>query len=139
MKKIKSIIIAIIATIAFSSCSDDDPARMAWDITATPTENFKATADPDFHPSVIIDASAKGGEVTLTCTNLNEIHFYQSVSKDAYTSEKCAFSATKTSSNTLKLTFNEMPTAETISEQIILWAKDRDTTISSTIQINRVP
>ena len=39
MDKIKFLIVAIIAAISFSSCSEDEPAKMLWEVSATPTEN----------------------------------------------------------------------------------------------------
>ena len=41
MDKIKFLIVAIIAAISFSSCSEDEPAKMLWEVSATPGRERK--------------------------------------------------------------------------------------------------
>jgi len=59
MDKIKFLIVAIIAAISFSSCSEDEPAKMLWEVSATPTESVKAVFDPGFYHQIQITADGE--------------------------------------------------------------------------------
>lgn len=46
--RVKILMVAIIATLSLASCSEDEPAKMLWEVSATPAENVKAAFDPSF-------------------------------------------------------------------------------------------
>jgi len=62
------------AIIVFASCSEDEPAKMLWEVTATPAESVKAAFDPSFYHQIQITADGEGGEVTLKCTNYKSLN-----------------------------------------------------------------
>ena len=74
MIKLKFIMLALIASIAFASCSEDEPAKMLWEVTATPAESVKAAFDPSFYHQIQITSDGEGGEVTLKCTNYKSLN-----------------------------------------------------------------
>lgn len=47
--RVKILMVAIIATLSLASCSEDEPAKMLWEVSATPAENVKAAFDPSFY------------------------------------------------------------------------------------------
>ena len=62
------------AIIVFASCSEDEPAKMLWEVTATPAESVKAAFDPSFYHQIQITSDGEGGEVTLKCTNYKSLN-----------------------------------------------------------------
>ena len=50
------------AIIVFASCSEDEPAKMLWEVTATPAESVKAAFDPSFYHQIQITSDGDGGE-----------------------------------------------------------------------------
>ena len=69
--------LALIASLVFASCSEDEPAKMLWEVTATPSENVKAAFDPSFYHQIQITSDGEGGEVTLKCTNCKSLNLIE--------------------------------------------------------------
>lgn len=109
MDKIKFLIVAIIAAISFSSCSEDEPAKMLWEVSATPAENVKAVFDPSFYHQIQITADGEGGEVTLKCTNYKTL-VINGVKNDKgeYVDSDCNFTAKVTELGIIKITLGKM-------------------------------
>lgn len=110
MNKIKFLIVALIATLAFSSCSEDEPAKMMWQVSATPTENVKAAFDPSFYDQIQITSDGQGGEVTLQCTNYRSLNLSGAKNGNGeYVDADCHFSAKVTEPGVVKIILDKMP------------------------------
>lgn len=110
MKTIKFLIVALIATLTFDSCSDDDPATMLWEVTATPAENVKAAFDPSFYEQIQITSDGEGGEVTLKCTNYKSLNLIGTKNDNGeYVDADCHFTANVTESGVVRIVLDEMP------------------------------
>lgn len=110
MNKIKLLIVALIATLTFASCSEEEPAKMLWEVSATPAENVKAVFDPSFYHQIQITADGNGGEATLVCTNYKTLVLKgQTNSNGEYVDSDCYFTAKSIGNGTIKITFDKMP------------------------------
>ena len=123
--------------MVLSSCGEDEPARMEWDVAAVPADNFETISSPDYHPSVLINAHAGAGVVTVTCTNFSDVYFDYAGSATTQISEACGFTLTKTACNVLTLTFDEFDGDEDASDQISVWALDGNKPVYSSIGVRR--
>ena len=133
MDKIKFLIVAIIAAISFSSCSEDEPAKMLWEVSATPTESVKAVFDPGFYHQIQITADGEGGEVTLKCTNYKSLNLVGAKNgKGEYVEVS--------ESGVVKITLDKMPEGfkETKSFLQIDGTEGKDSN-STTVDITRKP
>lgn len=110
MNKIKFLFVALIAAVSLASCSDEGPARMLWEVSATPSENVKAAFDPMFYHQIQITADGEGGEVTLKCTNYKTL-VINGVKNDKgeYIDAECNFTAKVTEPGIVKITLGKMP------------------------------
>lgn len=110
MNKIKFLFVALIATLALASCSDDAPAKMLWEVAATPTENVKAAFDPGFYHQIQIISDGEGGEVTLKCTNYKSLTLTgANHGNDEYVDAVCNFTAKITGPGIVKIILDKMP------------------------------
>lgn len=110
MNKIKFLIVALIATLAFGSCSEDGPAKMMWEVTYTPTENVNATFDPSFYHQIQITSDGEGGEVTLKCTNYKSLTLIGVTSDNGdYVDIDCNFTAKVIEPEIVKIILDKMP------------------------------
>jgi len=48
MNQIKFLIVALIAILAFASCSEDEPARMLWEVSGKPAGNVETSIHYDY-------------------------------------------------------------------------------------------
>jgi hypothetical protein len=140
MSKIKTLIVAFLAALAFTSCSEDEPAQMLWEVTATPTENVKAAFDPSFCYQIQITSDGDGGEVTLKCTNYKSLNLIDAPNGKEYVDADCHFAAKVTEPGVVKITLDKMPDGfkETKSILLIDGTEGKDTN-TTTIDITRKP
>lgn len=141
MDKIKFLIVAIIAAISFSSCSEDEPAKMLWEVSATPAESVKAVFDPGFYHQIQITADGEGGEVTLKCTNYKSLNLVGAKNgKGEYVDADCHFTAKVSESGVVKIILDKMPEGfkETKSFLQIDGTVGKDSN-STTVDITRKP
>lgn len=109
MKIIKFLSAVIIATLAFTSCSEDEPTKMLWEVTATPSENVKAAFDPSFYHQIQITSDGEGGEVTLKCTNYKSLTMVGIKNdKGEYVDTDCQFTAKVTEPGVVKIILDKM-------------------------------
>lgn len=110
MNKIKLIVVALIATLVFTSCSEDGPQKMLWEVSSTPIENVKVTFDPRFYHQIQITSDGEGGEVTLKCTNYKSLNLIGNKNgNDEYVDADCNFSAKVTEPGIVKIILDKMP------------------------------
>lgn len=141
MNKIKFLIVAFLATLAFASCSEDEPAKMLWEVTATPSENVKAAFDPSFYHQIQITSDGEGGEVTLKCTNYKSLNLIGGKNGNGeYVDTDCHFSAKVTEPGVVKIILDKMPEGfkETKSFLQIDGTEGKDSN-STTVDITRKP
>lgn len=141
MNQIKFLIVALIATFVFSSCSEEEPARMMWEVSATPTENVKVAFDPSFYHQIQITSDGEGGEVTLKCTNYRSLNLIGAKNDNGeYVDTDCHFSAKVTEPGVVKIILDKMPDGfkETKSALQIDGTEGKDSN-TTTIDITRKP
>lgn len=141
MDKIKFLIVAIVTAISFASCSEDEPAKMLWEVTATPSENVKAAFDPSFYHQIQITSDGEGGEVTLKCTNYKSLNLIGAKNGNGeYVDTDCHFSAKVTEPGVVKIILDKMPDGfkETKSFLQIDGIEGKDSN-STTVDITRKP
>lgn len=110
MNTIKFLFVALIATLAFVSCSEDQPAIMLWEVTASPIENVKASFDPSFYHQIQISSDGEGGEVTLKCTNYKSLTLIGVKNdKGEYEDKDCNFTARVTEPGIVHIILFKMP------------------------------
>lgn len=133
--------LALIASIAFASCSEDEPAKMLWEVTATPAESVKAAFDPSFYHQIQIISDGEGGEVTLKCTNYKSLNLIGGKNGNGeYVDTDCHFSAKVTEPGVVKIILDKMPEGfkETKSFLQIDGTEGKDSN-STTVDITRKP
>ena len=141
MIKLKFIMLALIASIAFASCSEDEPAKMLWEVTATPAESVKAAFDPSFYHQIQITSDGEGGEVTLKCTNYKSLNLIGAKNGNGeYVDTDCHFSAKVTEPGVVKIILDKMPEGfkETKTFLQIDGTEGKDSN-STTVDITRKP
>lgn len=141
MDKIKFLIVAIATAISFSSCSEDEPAKMLWEVTATPAESVKAAFDPSFYHQIQITSDGEGGEVTLKCTNYKSLNLIGAKNGNReYVDTDCHFSAKVTEPGVVKIILDKMPDGfkETKSFLQIDGTEGKDSN-TTTVDITRKP
>ena len=110
MNRIKILFVALIATLALASCSEDAPPVMLWEVTSTPSENVKAAFDPSFYSQLQIVSDGEGGEVTLKCTNYKTLQLYVKQNDEGeYVIDDCRLRATVTEPGVIKIILDKMP------------------------------
>lgn len=137
--KVLQIILATIAILSFSSCKEDDPVYMLWDVTGKAPDTMEILNAPGYHPQIVINTDYAEGEVTIKCTNFKEVFFDTAATgKEEYVNEECHFSAKKVDANTVKISIKDMPPAkEPVSDLFIIWAKDGKNKVTTPIAVNR--
>lgn len=142
MSRIKFLIVVIIATLAFASCSEDEPAKMLWEVSATPIENVKAAFDPSFYHQIQITSDCEGGEVTLKCTNYKSLNLIGANKNEnwKYVDADCQFTAKIIESGVVKIILDKIPDGfkETKSFLQIDGTEGKDSN-TTTIDITRKP
>lgn len=139
--KIKILMMVLVTTIAFASCSEDEPAKMLWEVTATPAESVKAAFDPSFYHQIQITSDGEGGEVTLKCTNYKSLNLIGGKTGNGeYVDTDCHFSAKVTEPGVVKIILDKMPEGfkETKSFLQIDGTEGKDSN-STTVDITRKP
>lgn len=76
MNQIKFLIVALIAILAFASCSEDEPARMLWEVSGKPAGNVETSIHYDYNSPVWITVGGYAAEVILKCSNYSELSIY---------------------------------------------------------------
>lgn len=139
MKAIKFSLMAVLATISLVSCSEDEPARMLWEVSGTPESAGKVTYDPNAYQQIRVDATSAAYEATLTCTNYKEVYFNETAGATGdYINEKGHFTVSKAAPNTIKVSFDATDNlTEEINEVIYIRAKDDKNEVSNALVITR--
>lgn len=110
MNRIKILFVALIATLALASCSEDEPPMMLWEVSATPSENVNAAFDPSFYTQIQITSDGEGGEVTLRCTNYKNLQLFEKQNDEGeYVVEDFRLRATVTEPGVIKIILDKMP------------------------------
>lgn len=110
MKKIKLLFAVAIAVMCLASCSENEPARMNWEVSASPKENVKAVFDPTFYKQIQITANGEVGEVILKCTNYLNLNIEGAKNGNGeYVDTQNHYSAKIMESGTIKITIDRMP------------------------------
>ncbi|MDO4335647.1 MAG: hypothetical protein Q4C37_07460 [Bacteroidales bacterium] len=110
MNRIKILFVALIATLALASCSEDEPPAMLWEVYATPSENVNAAFDPSFYTQIQITSDGEGGEVTLRCTNYKNLQLSAKQNDNGeYVVEDFRLRATVTEPDVIKIILDKMP------------------------------
>lgn len=109
MKGIKLLMAGMIAILSLVSCSEDEPARMLWEVSGKPAGNVKTAIHYDYYPPVWITVGGYSGEATLKCTNYSNISIYgQKNAEGEYVDSDCRFTAKVTEPNIIKIDFDYM-------------------------------
>ncbi len=137
MNRFKIIMTATACLCSASACSNDEPARITWEAEASPAQNFEIMISPSFHPSVVIEAGADAGRLTLRCTNYSHVFIDSEPAVSSYRSEACAFTITKTGDNTFELVFDSVVPDNELYDFIYTVASDGKDAVYSTIAICR--
>lgn len=107
MDKIKFFIVAIVTAISFSSCSEDEPAKMLWEVSGKPAGNVETSVHYDYYSPVWITVGGYAGEVTLKCTNYSRLSIHGQKNEDGnYVDAECRFSAKVIDPATVRITFD---------------------------------
>lgn len=109
MNQIKFLIVALIAILAFASCSEDEPARMLWEVSGKPAGNVETSIHYDYNSPVWITVGGYAAEVILKCSNYSELSIYGQKNEDGeYIDSECRFSAKVIASGTVRISFDYM-------------------------------
>ena len=109
MNQIKFLIVALIAILAFASCSEDEPARMLWEVSGKPAGNVETSIHYDYNSPVWITVGGYAAEVILKCTNYSELSIYGQKNEDGkYVDSDCRFSAKVIDPTTVRISFDYM-------------------------------
>lgn len=132
-------IVALIATLVFASCSEEEPARMMWEVSATPTENVKAAFDPSFYEQIQITSDGEGGEVTLKCTNYKSLNLIGVMNSNGeYVDADSRFTAKVTEPGVVKINIAKIPSGFKETKSVLQIdgseGKDSNTTNVSVIR-----
>lgn len=112
---LKVFIVALITTLTFSSCSEETPARMLWEVTAEPSEHVMAEFNQDFSMQIQIYANGEKGEVTLKCSNYKTVVVHGPLnSQGEFVDNKCHLIAKVIEPGIIKIMLDKMP--ETFEE-----------------------
>ena len=110
MNNVKNFIIAVIAMLSLASCSEEAPARMMWEVSATPSENVKAAFDPMYYYQIQIIADGEAGEVILKCTNYRTLVLTGVKNeKGEYVDVDCHYTAISTEPGVVRISLEKMP------------------------------
>ena len=109
MKNVKLLIMVvtiIIVSSTISSCEDDTPAPMKWEFSDYNHEAVSAFYSPEFYNQVTIFATSDyTGDITLKCTNYNQLTLRADNANEYFTSEVAGFTVRKVDENTFIITF----------------------------------
>ena len=109
MNQIKFLIVALIAILAFASCSEDEPARMLWEVSGKPAGNVETSIHYDYNSPVWITVGGYAAEVILKCSNYSELSIYGQKNEDGeYIDSECRFSAKVIASGPVRISFDYM-------------------------------
>lgn len=109
MNQIKFLIVALIAILAFASCSEDEPARMLWEVSGKPAGNVETSIHYDYNSPVWITVGGYAAEVILKCSNYSELSIYGQKNEDGeYIDSECRFSAKVIDPTTVRISFDYM-------------------------------
>lgn len=113
MKKIKSLIIVIMAIFTFVSCREDEPAEksegMLWEISTSSEENIKTVFNLDLNIPIQIVIDGEGGEATLKCSNYKNIVINGDINGNGeYENDVCQYSAKVTEPGVITISFNKI-------------------------------
>lgn len=100
--------LALIACIAPTSCSEDEPAKMLWEVSGKPNGNVETSVRYDYYSPVWVTVGGFSGEATLKCSNYSNLSIYGQNEDGEYKDSDCRFSATVTSPGVVKIIFDYM-------------------------------
>lgn len=141
MKKLLFIATVLFTVFSFSSCKEDDPVPMIWEFSNYDREAVSTVYSPDYVYQVAIAAPPEySGDITLKCTNYPQITFNANNADGTFKSTDAGFTVIKVDSNTLKITFEPIPTTgeKEIYEVVSANGKNGKETGITNISIGRV-
>lgn len=109
MNKIKLLLIAVILVLSNTSCNEDEPIKMLWEISRMETVNVDASVHYEYYSPVWVFAGGEAGQATLKCTNCNTLSIYGPKNEfDEYIDTDCRFTAVVEDANTVVIKFDPM-------------------------------
>ena len=141
MKSVKNFIIAVIAMLSLASCSEEDPARMMWEVSATPSENVKAAFDPMYYYQIQIVADGEASEVILKCTNYSTLVLTGVKNeKGEYVDVDCHYTAIATEPGVVRISLEKMPEGFNETKSLLqIEGTDGKATCFTSAEVTRKP
>lgn len=132
------ILFATFATmlLSFTSCKEDEPVYMQWEITNSAGDRISVQDAPGYHPQVRILAKERGGEITLKCKNFSKIY----LDGDSHVNAESGVSVIKSADNSITIVLDDMESiGDDMTDLISVSAKDGKTDIYCQIAVIREP
>lgn len=130
----------LLALIAISSCSDENPPRMIWKFMDYDTGNVSATYSRNMIYQVdIIAMPDYEGTMTLKCTNYNQLDLIPNSFTGSPENSELGYSVLKIDDNTLKISLRPVESSSEYNAGIVqIEGKNGKDTNWSSISIRRM-
>ena len=140
MKKKLLFVCMLLALIAISSCSDENPPRMIWKFMDYDDGNVSATFSGNLIYQVdIIAMPDYEGTMTLKCTNYSQLDIIPNSFTGSPANPELGYSVSKIGDNTLKISFQPVESSDEYNAGIVqIEGKNGKDTNWSSISIRRM-
>lgn len=143
MKVLQFILAAIIASLSFTSCKDDEAATpMIWEFSDYDAKEISVFYATDYYNQVQIKVKPDyTGEITLKCTNFTTVTFLSWETDNVIVNEECGFAFSKVDANTVKVAFTPVTLPDDkneVSDFVAVTGTDGKESGSANISIVRV-
>lgn len=131
----------LFTALSFSSCEDDDPAKMIWEFSDYDKAEVTAAFAPEYYQAVQILANYDyTGTITLKCTNYDNLSIEGANSEGAIVNVECGFKVVQVDATTLKVEFTPIarPGETEVSAMVLVDGKNTKESQSTTMLIQRV-
>lgn len=113
MKKLLFFATVLFTVLSFTACKEDERIPMVWEFSNYDRDSVSAVYAPDFVNQVTIATPPEySGEITIKCTNFPQIMLNANTEEGSFKSVESGFTVAKIDSNTLKITFQPIETAD---------------------------
>lgn len=140
MNKLFVIASLLSLVFSFSSCKEDDPVPMTWEVCDYDQEEVSAVCTPGYVYGVEISASADySGDITVRCTNYPQLLLNANNYDGMYTGEKAGLTVSKIDDNTLKFTLDPIKEMdeEAIYDVVLVEGRNSKESYISNILVER--